>query len=47
MHIIVEHEGKKAIDCGASYPGGRLAALCLDTGKEYYSSSNEMEVIDV
>lgn len=36
-----------AIDCGASYPGGRLAALCLDTGKEYYSSSNEMEVIDV
>ena len=36
-----------AIDCGASYPGGRLAALCLDTGKEYYSSSNEMEVLDV
>lgn len=26
-----------AIDCGATYPGGRLAALCLDTGKEYYS----------
>lgn len=36
-----------AIDCGASYHGERLAALCLDTGKEYYSSSNEMEVIDV
>lgn len=36
-----------AIDCGASYPGGRLAALCLDTGKEYYSSSNEMDMIDV
>lgn len=33
-----------AIDCGASYQGGRLAALCLDTGKEYYSSLNEMEV---
>ena len=32
-----------AIDCGASYPGGRLAALCLDTGKEYYSSSNRDE----
>lgn len=29
-----------AIDCGASYPGGRLAALCLDTGEEYYSMSN-------
>lgn len=28
-----------AIDCGANYPGGRLAALCLDTGTEYYSTS--------
>lgn len=27
-----------AIDCGASWPGGRLAAICLDTGEEYYSS---------
>ncbi|MBR1861252.1 MAG: fructose-bisphosphatase class III [Lachnospiraceae bacterium] len=26
-----------AIDCGASWPGGRLAAICLDTGEEYYS----------
>ena len=26
-----------AIDCGASIPGGRLAAICLDTGKEFYS----------
>ena len=24
--------------CGASYPGGRLAAICLDTGEEYYSA---------
>ena len=32
-----------AIDCGASYPGGRLADLCLDTGKEYYSSSKRDE----
>lgn len=24
-------------------PGGRLAALCLDTGEEFYSSPNEME----
>lgn len=36
-----------AIDCGASYPGGRLAALCLDTGEEYYSTSNEMEEINI
>lgn len=27
-----------AIDCGASWPGGRLAAICLDTGEEYYST---------
>ena len=26
-----------AIDCGASFEGGRLAAICLDTGKEFYS----------
>lgn len=25
-----------AIDCGACFSEGRLAALCLDTGKEYY-----------
>ncbi len=30
-----------AIDCGAHYPGGRLAAICLDTGEEFYSSTNE------
>ncbi len=29
-----------AIDCGATSPGGRLAAVCLDTGEEYYSSQN-------
>ena len=28
-----------AIDCGACFPGGRLAALCLDTGEEFYSDS--------
>lgn len=26
-----------AIDCGACYTGGRLAAICLDTGEEFYS----------
>ncbi|MCR5221852.1 MAG: serine/threonine protein phosphatase [Lachnospiraceae bacterium] len=30
-----------AIDCGAHYPGGRLAAICLDTGEEFYSSTND------
>ena len=28
------------IDCGAYLPGGRLAAICLDTGKEFYTSVN-------
>lgn len=26
-----------AIDCGACHPGGRLGAICLDTGEEFYS----------
>lgn len=26
-----------AIDCGACFEGGRLAAICLETGEEYYS----------
>ncbi|MCR5303464.1 MAG: metallophosphoesterase [Lachnospiraceae bacterium] len=30
-----------AVDCGAYIPGGRLAAICLDTGEEYYSCSNK------
>lgn len=47
LGYIYRRNNHIAIDCGATYPGGRLAALCLDTGKEYYSSSNEMEVIDV
>lgn len=25
-----------AIDCGACFPDGRLAAFCLDTGEEFY-----------
>lgn len=29
-----------AIDCGACFPGGRLAAICLDTGEEFYSTAN-------
>lgn len=44
---IYRRNNNIAIDCGASYRGGRLAALCLDTGEEYYSSSNEMGTIDI
>ena len=29
-----------AIDCGACFEDGRLAALCLETGEEFYSSDN-------
>lgn len=29
-----------AIDCGAYFLEGRLAAICLDTGEEFYSSVN-------
>ena len=32
-----------AIDCGGYLPGGRLAAVCLETGEEYYSSENMIE----
>ena len=32
-----------AIDCGCYLQGGRLAALCLDTGEEFYSSTNRRE----
>lgn len=44
---IYQRNNHIAIDCGAHYPGGRLAALCLDTGKAYYSTPNEMEEIDI
>lgn len=32
-----------AIDCGACFYGGRLAAICLDTGEEFYSLPNTRE----
>ena len=35
---IYQRNNHIAIDCGAHYPGGRLAALCLDTGEAYYST---------
>lgn len=39
--FIYRRNNHIAIDCGASYPGGRLAAICLDNGEEFYSSPNE------
>ena len=44
---IYQQNNHIAIDCGAYYPGGRLAALCLDTGEAYYSTPNEMEEINI
>lgn len=44
---IYQRNNHIAIDCGAHYPGGRLAALCLDTGEEYYSTPNEMKETDI
>lgn len=37
---IFRQKNHIAIDCGACYEGGRLAAICLDTGEEFYSSVN-------
>ena len=34
---IFRANGHVAIDCGACFQGGRLAALCLETGEEFYS----------
>ena len=33
-----------AIDCGCYRPDGRLAAICLDTGEEFYSSSSNNQI---
>ncbi len=38
---IYRNNGHIAIDCGACFRGGRLGAICLDTGEEFYSSDNE------
>ncbi len=34
---IYKHLNHIAIDCGCGMPGGRLAAICLETGEEFYS----------
>ncbi|MCM1440561.1 MAG: metallophosphoesterase [Roseburia sp.] len=38
--FIYRKNNNIAIDCGACFKGGRLAALCLDTGEEFYSSTH-------
>ncbi len=35
---IYKHLNHIAIDCGCGMPGRHLAAICLDTGEEFYSS---------
>lgn len=34
---ILKKNNHIAIDCGAGKNNGRLAAICLDTGEEYYA----------
>ena len=38
---IFRKNGHIAIDCGCNHRNGRLAALCLDTGEEFYSNDNK------
>lgn len=38
--FIYKNNNHIAIDCGAHYPGGRLAAICLDTMEEFYTGTN-------
>lgn len=39
---IYRNNNNIAIDCGACFKGGRLSAICLDTGEEFYSSENKV-----
>lgn len=36
---IIKKNNHIAIDCGSFIPGGRLAAICLDTGEEFYADN--------
>lgn len=38
---IFQFNNRIYIDCGACFPSGRLAAFCLDTGEEFYSSTHK------
>lgn len=40
--FIYRHNNHIAIDCGAYFPSGRLAAICLDTGEEFYSKAQPL-----
>ena len=44
--VVYKHNNHIAIDCGSSKHDGRLAAICLDTGKEFYSPSDKKEEED-
>ena len=37
--FIYRNNNHIAIDCGSCRPDGRLAAICLDTGEEFYSEA--------
>lgn len=36
VHASFRNNHHIAIDCGSNRPDGRLAAICLDTGEEWY-----------
>lgn len=38
--FVYKKNNHLGIDCGAYLPEGRLAAVCLETGEEFYSSVN-------
>lgn len=40
---ILKKNNHIAIDCGSTYPNGRLAAFCLDTGEEFYVDKTDIE----
>ncbi len=40
---IYRNKNHIAIDCGSCRPDGRLAAICLDTGEEFYSISQDVK----
>ena len=41
--FVYKKNNHLGIDCGAYLPEGRLAAVCLETGEEFYSSMNTTE----
>lgn len=45
--FIYRNKNHIAIDCGACFVGGRLSAICLDTGEEFYSSDKQPDPEDL